>query len=425
MSSPATSSVRVGRRAVILSWSVLTLAWIFLVVPRMNAPSEPALGQTFSFADFRDTVWQPVRDLLSGGVPYDVVPYLRSHPGAQEFLLYVPHYFWVVWPLALVPLKVGAALWIPVLTASVGLLIWLGVRQVGHTLPVLVLLPLSLFIASTPVVNQPLRSGQLAILCALGAAAALSPWLEGRWRVAGAAVALIKPPVGVPLVILLILRRDFRTLFQAGLLVLVLSLPILTLMAVRLGGLGQLADVLLINARYGYSSPVGGTASERGSSTRVDLAGGLWRAGLDLSTVQTATVALLALSTAVITWTVAHSRFGDRHPATLAAAGLVMVVGVPNELYGAVVLVPILVTLLILVGSTAYATWHARAPLPWWPLVVCLLLSVPFVNVHRVHHVLGIPASVSGCLNASSMMICVLMVLCWVTVGRGRIMAGQ
>ncbi|GAA3809238.1 hypothetical protein GCM10022380_28620 [Amycolatopsis tucumanensis] len=55
------------------------------------------------FLDFRDTVWTPGRDLLSGENPYDPGTYLATYPWALPMSLYMPAWLTLAVPLAPLP----------------------------------------------------------------------------------------------------------------------------------------------------------------------------------------------------------------------------------------------------------------------------------------------------------------------------------
>lgn len=422
------------------TWALCTLVWCLVVIPRTGPLESPPQGRPFAFADFRDTVWLPIRDLLSGGVPYDVQNYLERYPWAQEFLLYVPHYFLLAWPLALLPFDVAATIWMAFLIGCVVMLVAVGVRSAAavwaggvawlERAPWLVPLG-TLALTFTPVVNQPLRSGQWAIPCALGAVLALtSPSM--RWQVAGVMLAMVKPPVALPLLVLLVARKAWRPALAGVALTGLAALPIGVIVLVRLGGLGKGLDVFANNFSYGYTSPVGGTSGDRVASTRVDITGSLWRAGVDITPTLTAVLAGTLLVVAVAAAVVALHRFGAMHPATLVANGVAIACAVPNELYATMVLVPAVVAaslgvlgLLLPSADRAPAAEHAPGAdiestesaesaggrlSPTWSLALLIPTLVPFVNVHRIHVDLGIPQAVSGVSNV--VFLCVALAVC-------------
>ena len=407
-----------GNRAVtawtLLAWALLTTLWCSLILPRMVGPTQPPPFQDFSLVDFRDTVWIPARDFAAGGVPYDVHAYLGRHPYAQEFLLYTPHYFWLTWPLALLPLTPAAGLWIAGVTAAaVVTLVRVCLDRFVPALaarPWLVLLA-AVVVSLSPPVSQAMRSGNWAIPCGLGVGLALL----GRTRrtvVFGVLLALVKPPVALPLIVILLVQRRWRPVLTGLGIAAVASLPVGIVVLTRLGGIGPTVRVLLENASYAGSSPFGGAGADK--STRVDPVGALARAGIMLPDPWvTAVSAVALLGTVLLVW-LTWRAFGPYHPVFLAAAGCCLLLGTPNELYAAISLVP------ALVASLAWAARSVRdgGPDRWWAVAVAGLILLPFVNVHRLHSLLGVPPALSGISNGLALTL-LLGVLAAALLSRG------
>ena len=55
--------------------------------------------------DFRDALYFPVKQFLSGGNPYDPGSMFQNWPVGQEFDLYLPAHLWVHLPFALLPYR--------------------------------------------------------------------------------------------------------------------------------------------------------------------------------------------------------------------------------------------------------------------------------------------------------------------------------
>lgn len=380
--------------------------WAAVIIPRMSQPWEGPPFPAFAFVDFRDTVWHPIGDLVDGQVPYDVATYLQRHPQAQEFLLYLPSYFFVVAPLLALPYPVAVALWTVVLATCVT---WLARRCLDLAAPGLLarrpalLVPAAMLFSLTPVINQPLRSGQLAIPCAVGAVVAITstrPWAI----TAGTCVALVKPPVGLSLLLVLFCLSRIRPALRAVAISALLSLPVGIVVLDRLGGLGRAAEVALASVRFAGTSPYGGTGAS--ASTRVDVIGVLGRIGVFPPTWVAAVLVLATLVVAAAVLLIAARRFPLHHPAVLAAATCTLVLVVPNELYG---VIPMAVAAAVAIAA-AVAARSAGLPM-LRPALLASLLTVPFLNVHRWHDLIHLPPQVSNAVNGVAVLGALLVVL--------------
>ncbi|GAA1389943.1 hypothetical protein GCM10009599_05600 [Luteococcus peritonei] len=360
----------------VVVWLALSvLAWRNVVLP-----DEPLAFGPFTMVDFRDSVWIPLDDFVHGGIPWDRPGFTARHRGVQFFPLYVPTYWYATVWLLLLPYRVAAVLWTGILVAS---LVWLWHTSLSLFLgrayrrrPWLVAALTLASLALRPV-QTALSQGNWALLCGAGAVAALLPALrrepEGRTRwsaVLGLLLALVKPPVGLPLLVaLVLLRRRREAAWGLGLSVL-LSVPVCLVVWHRAGSFGSAWRMLVRTVSDGD----GATAGDP-HFTRMDVLATLARVpALDQAlplALGALTVVLLTLGVAALLW--------RRHGSTalvLSGLALGIVLPTPNLHYALVVVLPLLVAL----PSLSVTRWSidrtaALACLAAWLLVGLACLS--------------------------------------------------
>ncbi len=380
-----------------LPGAVLVLYAVLLVRTGMTVDRPPPWPR-WSFVDFRDTIWVPSRDLFAGHDPYDLPSYLARHPNSQEFSLYAPGLLLAAAPLAALPWPVAMVVWGALLTGAFWLLAKRSAVIAGRAgAAVWVAVPLA-FLLLSPVGNQSASAGQYAVIAAAACVVALStrsPWVGA----AATALALVKPQVGLPLLVLLVLQRRLRVALAAIGLAAAVSAPAVVQLVRRAGGVGAWAGVLAENLELSAASPV--TAGGRVGSTRVDVVGTLQRIGLDPAAptvaVITVSVAVLVVALATPTWRTLGAAADDPSAAVAwwSAAAAVLLLWTPSELYAALVAFPAVV-----LAASAVLTDGAGTPRHWAAVLPGLLLAVPFLHVHRLDAAIGLqrPGQVVNCL---------------------------
>jgi len=369
-----------ARPAVALPLAVLVLAASLLLHVRNAAgPQQPPPFGLFHFADFRDTVWLPARDLLAGNDPYDLRAYLRRNPGAQEFPLYAPGVLVLGVLVAWLPLWAAMALWWVVLVASLAVVGRVALRwarlPVGAA-PVALVVAL---VVLTPPGRQALSAGQVAIPAAAACLVALGS--DRRWAAAAAvAVALVKPQVGIPLLGVLLVLGRWRAARDGTALAVLVSLPVAVLLAVRAGGPVAWVRTLVDNLGLSFSSPA--TSASRSGSTRIDVAGLLSRLGVGLSSTVTLALTLVVLAALLVVLAVVARRHRTTPAVAACTVAGALVLAAPTELYAYVVTVPAVVAGLARLTATGA---DRRLGLPG------LALLVPFVHLATVDELLGLP----------------------------------
>lgn len=214
------------------------------VIQNAVEPLQPRPWPVFGFVDFRDTIYGPTRDLATGHNPYDATSYLERYPGRQAFNLYLPHHFlffgWMAWlstPVAIVTMGLAS-------TACTGWLIHQGLRL---TRAPTAWLP---WILTGLVLRGPLlmsiRQGQIAMVLAAASWLAITS-RSGRLQAAGVCLALIKPQVGLPVLLVMFVMGRWRSALYGLLAAGVCSIPAIVLAANAAGGPAALLISMLDN----------------------------------------------------------------------------------------------------------------------------------------------------------------------------------
>lgn len=341
-----TQLVRAG--ALVLLLVVLALSVSLVVrdghVPRaVGLPHTGTVYDNGSLGDMRDTLYYPGRALLSGHDPYDVPGTWARYPTTNWLPLYAPDHLLLGAALSLMPFPVAGAVWTLV---NVGLLFglaWLAVRSaVRRPEPAAVLLVAAVVLASRPG-RDTFVSGQTTLLyCGAtwlawawsgawsGARSATTGVQTRPWPAAIAlAIALTKPPFGLPLLVLLMAQRQWRTVVRGLGLCAAASLPVVIVLLASAGPARLLGDLRTNLAITRSSVP-----DRLGGVRRVDAASLLARllpdvvpaTALELGTaVSVLVLAVFALERA--------RRLGAPPAVPAAVAAAAVVLAVPHQSY--------------------------------------------------------------------------------------------
>ena len=181
--------------------------------------TEPGVFENFNrgFVDFHNAVHFPTKSFLNGENPYSR-QYVANHPDNRTFPLFPPQSLIVHIPFGIGGIETSRVLYcvFELATASVLLLLiqWIVTRQV--TLRGFLYLGIALML--TIPFYTSYYMGQLTLQLVLGTVVALH-YSKTRPILAafGLALAACKPQFGIPLAILLLCRRDWKTAFGGGL----------------------------------------------------------------------------------------------------------------------------------------------------------------------------------------------------------------
>lgn len=241
-----------------------------------------------AMTDFRDTVMLPARAMDRGINPYDIPAYTQVFGHAQEFNPYAPWWLSATRPFASLDWShatLAFAILLAVLTTALAAV---AGAVAARRLPVAggsVRAPWVLAAVSALWiwVWRPTSIGQG--LGNVGAVAALAALLVlmlpgSRWGAVMLAVAWVKPQFGIPLVIMLLIRKEWRQAVGGTLLAVVLSVPAVVRLSSIAGGFPELLESVLSAATW-----VGERAGGEPFMGRVDLAGLLEALGLGVGSL--------------------------------------------------------------------------------------------------------------------------------------------
>ncbi|MFL5493934.1 MAG: glycosyltransferase family 87 protein [Gemmatimonadales bacterium] len=237
----------------------------------------PVTGLTESRIDFERAVYYPARAFLDGLDPYEQHAYLARYPIDAPFPPFLPATLLLHLPFGLLPPGLAGALYflmtLVLVFASARLALAFTESRAGASDVITVA---ALVLLSRPG-RLALRLGQLSFEPVIGTYLALyfarrAPWLGG----VGLSLALIKPTFGVPLGLLMLLRRQVRPVAIGGALSIVVNLAVVGVLIPRAGGLTPFRSHLaatLQSARMGIVE----TANPVMTSLRTDAASLLGR----------------------------------------------------------------------------------------------------------------------------------------------------
>jgi hypothetical protein len=350
----------VGALAFLLAISVV--GW--RIYHRLDVTTPP-WSEEAALIDYRDAVYYPVVAFLDGENPYDHARVVARYPINNTIGLYSPMTLLLHLPLGFLPYRVSEVAYV---AASMLLMVVLAVvawRVNGHVPDAAMVLGLAAVLVITRPGHWNLVLGQVSLPAALATIAALwlaptRPWLAGL----GFAVATFKPTYGLPLFVLLAIRREWRALTIGVVLAGVLTMIPLGIIIARAGVDGFVQAVL---HQYGtrMTTPI---MSPVQSTFRVDVVGLVAR---HLGRVPTMVPTLLLSGSVLAVAAAGLWRLPpDDEPARrlgLTIASLALILCTYHQEYDLPLLAPMLV-----------ATWPLRPFRPSaWPLVC---IAVPFLN---------------------------------------------
>lgn len=332
---------------------------------RLDATTPPFAPEA-ALVDFRDAVYYPVVALLDGANPYDRAVMLAQYPVNGTIGLYSPSTLLLHLPWGLLPYRaaeLGFVVWSLALVLVLAMVAWriAGARPDAG---------LVLGLAGVLVVSRPghwnLFLGQVALETGLATLAAL--WW-GRTRPAlgglGLAVATFKATYGVPLVLLMAARREWRAL-GIGLAVGAMLTVGPALVLVSRVGLDGLGGGLLANYESRVTTP---RMSAAASTFRVDVVALVARSIRAVpGFLATAALGGAVLAIAALALRRLGARGDERSRRQgLAIAALAIILCTYHQQYDLVLLAPLL-------AMAWPLTPFRRAQLP------ALLVALPFVN---------------------------------------------
>lgn len=299
--------------------------------------------------DFRDTVLLPARALAQGVDPYNIEQYTQLFPHAQEFDPYMPWWLSLTSPLAHLSWGQMTLVWSMIMAVATSLCAYWAGRGVALALKERDT-PLPRWIeqlAPSPVVWglafvciqwlwRPTTVGQgLGNIGALAGLFALLALMgdDDRWNCAFLALAWVKPQFGIPLVIILLARGQWRRAVGGTSLAIVASLPMVVQVSMIEGGFGRLVAVVL-DAVSHLGARSGGEPFEG----RIDVARTIAAMGFNVGSILPMIVGAVVL---VIAALAVRPLASSRPGMSLLLLTLGLLIGFPHLHYDLAMLCPV------------------------------------------------------------------------------------
>ena len=235
-------AVRLGRKWVLPAVAFAIVCGIVTcrILLNLNVPGQPS-APFYAYMDFRDAFYYPAVALLDGHNPYLASEYLRTYSVMRPFSPYPPLVMLVHLPFALLPIQPAEILYHFTNLALLVLLAYLTIRLIPvAATPERILWLATLLLLSHPA-HMSLFLGQCTLFVVVGTYLALlfprtRPWVAA----VGFAVTCLKPTFGIPLGIVLLVRRDWATVIRGSLVAAVASIPASVMLVHAAGGIAPL-----------------------------------------------------------------------------------------------------------------------------------------------------------------------------------------
>ena len=357
---------RAGKTALAATGFVLAVALVGgRIWARLDDRVSPFSAEA-ALVDFRDAVYYPVVALLDGENPYDRVRILARYPVNATIGLYSPLTLLLHGPWGLLPYRAAELAFVTSSFVLVVLLAAVAWRVRGYAADPASVLGFAAVLVVTRPGHWNLMLGQVALETALATIAALwlarsRPWLAGI----ALAVTTFKATYGLPLLVLMVARRDTLAVAVGLVGAIVLTAAPFGVIVAR-AGLGGFVATVLDNYTARVTTPSMTAAHSLFRIDIVALAGRMlghdpgWAATLALG------AAVLAIAAVALRRLAARSDWGARALA-LEIASLAILLCTYHQQYDAVVLAP-----LLLMGLPRAPLRRAQLP--------AALAAVPFVN---------------------------------------------
>lgn len=214
------------------------------------------LSADWAMVDFRVVVYYPVRAFLEGVNPYDRASYLALYPALESYPPYLPAALLLHLPFGLLSVGAGELCYAALTVALTTFLAYVSLKfnnvKASSTN---VLLVAALIVLSRPG-QWNLLLGQVTLQAVLASYAALhyahrSPLVSGI----GLAVTTFKPSFGLPLAVLMLVRRDRRAVVIGVALSALANLPPLVILVQHAGGVRQFYESAMSSHRAWTGNP--------------------------------------------------------------------------------------------------------------------------------------------------------------------------
>ena len=222
------------------------------------------------FRDFHNAIYFPVRAMLTGVNPYSE-EYKDFHPDGLGFPSFAPSSLLLHSPLGFFTLPVAEVIYLVFNFALLILISWLALKRCDDWLPIGAVFML----AAVMVVCRPgllnFFGLQMTLLLVLGCLLALDfserqPLTSGF----GLLLAFCKPQFGIPLLLLMLFRRNFLSVVYGILLAVVVNGAAVWIIAGQNGGVHEFVSQTENRIQFDLDDPIE-APHVRTSWTRIDL----------------------------------------------------------------------------------------------------------------------------------------------------------
>jgi hypothetical protein len=355
--------------AVALALFALAVGLTLFRLTRWSSAAGFSLKAEWAMFDFRASVYYPAVAFLNGDNPYDHEQFLAHYPMEGAFPVYPPAILLVHLPFGLMSYAHAVAAFYLYTIALTVVVAFMAVRMNG--LPESAALVLT--VASVMILSRPghmnLLLGQDTLLYIIGTYLAIDcAETSPGWSGLGVSLAFLKPTLGFPLVLLMLVQKRFRAILHATGIGALMNLPPLLILIYNSGGVAPFLHSLVSNFRARGHDPGVNPLTSPGN-LNVHVSGVVSRlADRPLGTVGEATILLVVLGVAAVALRVLIEQNGrEARALATTVVALAALTGIHHQPYDLLLLTLPCVALL---GRRFPAAFYA--PRLYWSLVVLL-----------------------------------------------------
>jgi hypothetical protein len=412
--SPA-AEWRAGRWVVPMAIVVILLA---IRIFTLTIPNHIGADQSHAYApdgpwimaDFRDTVWLPIRYLWHGGNPYDAATYLQWAPkDAAPFFLYTPGMMTLTMPLAALPWNAAVLVWTVIGLIIVFWMAWFTFRLSGLPQRVDAACAVAALLLIWLPTQLMFQTGNPSMLVVAATIFVLGRRQDDWPTAVGLAVCMLKVQFGFPMVVLLLSIRLWRLVIRGVGIVVLLSLPTALWAVLNSGSVLAFLRSLVANLNAQHASVYGNLTTP--GAYRWDLSGIIGRLtginfGMDVQML------LLFILLAIGASSFARAVSLRRGDLALGIGSLMVMLCLFHNRYDFVVCFP---AAILLAHSSIRDIQDAVSSRVALGAAAALILGVGFHALH-IDVVLGIPADWAQDLNGlaivAAYLVCVILLWC-------------
>ncbi|MFQ5666144.1 MAG: glycosyltransferase family 87 protein [Candidatus Binatia bacterium] len=324
--------------------------------------------------DFRDAVYYPVVSLLEGHNPYDTARHMATYPVEQIFPPYPPLILALHLPFGFLPFELAQVAYFATTVVLLAALSY--VTLLACALPATGKRVFGL--ATLLILSRPgywnLALGQVSVPVVIGTYLALRYGAEREWLSGlGLALALLKPTYGLPLAVLLLVRRHARpVIYGGGIAALLAAIPTAALLH-SAGGPGPFVASLQQSYARFQANPDAGVNRFPGRVDAVALIVRLFGHGAHLAGEGAISLTILALGVLAV-----RRLAGERDAGARALSNSVVCLTILTFAYHQAYDLLLLALPLVALASDRWAPAGVTTPRLRWILLA--LLGLPAAN---------------------------------------------